>query len=183
MSKKIKDASAKLAAMLDGAAKTAPAEGQAAKPSAPKTPIASAKAPASKTGKASKIASAPRRAAVAASKLPVAVAKKLAKATDKQRKTIGRILGYDPNAAIAAPDKDGDIVVRYVPAWEQGRVKGGVFAKGPSRQFVYLVDKNGELSGHGYRYRSSAAEAKLKPLEETNAKRIEREAKKIAKAA
>lgn len=113
-------------------------------------------------------------------KLPEAVARKLRKATAKQLVMVAKRLAFDPAAVIAAPDGDGDVLIRYVPGWEQGRMKDGKLVPGLGRQFPYLIHPDGSLSGHGYRYRSTAAEAKLKPLEEKNAARLEREAKKVA---
>lgn len=109
--------------------------------------------------------------------LPEALKKKLKGATPEQHERARTILGYDPGATFKAPDTDGDMLVTYVPKWEQGRMKNGELVAGPGRSFPYLVDRGGHLSGHGFRYRSSQAEAKLKPLEEANAKRLARTAK------
>ena len=112
--------------------------------------------------------------------LPEAILKTLKGATPEQHERARVILGYDAGATFKRPDADGDIIATYVPKWEQGRMKDGEFAKGPGRRFVYLVDRGGHLSGHGFKYRSTAAEKKLAPLEEVNNKRIARKTKKAA---
>lgn len=124
----------------------------------------------------------PKKATVKVT-LPEAIAKKLKAATAKQLAMVKTRIATDANAVIAAPDADGDILIRYVPGWEQGRMVGGKRVAGLNRQFPYLIHKDGSLSGHGYRYRSSAAEAKLKPIEEKNQQRLDREAAKAKKAA
>ena len=178
----------KVAEVLSGAAETAPQDGEATKVAPPKVPTrqrataakAKAKPAAKAKGKARTKSTTPRPAVSRVTELPAKIARVLKRANERQVRVALRTLTVDPNAVFQSPDADQDIIVRYTPGWEQGRMKDGVFVKGPGRMFVYLIDKQGELSGHGYKYRSIAAEKKLAPLEAKNAARLEREAKKAA---
>ena len=171
-----------LAALLNGSTEDSGPPKKLAAPKKPRsTKISLVPDAPAKKGKDAKAKPAAKRTTLVRPDLSEAVLKRIKNATDKQHDTIRTVFAYDPEAKILkGVDADGDVTLEYIPSWEQGRMKAGVYTKGPGRRFVYLIDRGGQKSGHGFKYRSTQAETKLQPLEAKNAARLEREAKKAA---